>query len=156
WVIVNDGSSDPTGEIASEFAAKHSWIKVLNRPDRGFRRAGGGVMEAFNAGLNSLTCGSWDFLVKLDADVTFAPGYFEKCFAKLAANPRLGVGGGLICNELNGGLVPESKSDPAFHVRGATKIYKQPCWTAIGGLVSGTGWDTIDEIKANMLGWQSQ
>jgi hypothetical protein len=44
---------------------------------------------------------------------------------------------------------------PKFHVRGATKIYRRACWEAIGGLFSGAGWDTIDEVKANMLGWDT-
>ena len=38
-------------------------------------------------------------------------------------------------------------------MRGATKIYKRDCWEAIGGLWVAPGWDTIDEVKANMLGW---
>ncbi|HEY8241251.1 MAG TPA: glycosyltransferase family 2 protein, partial [Kiritimatiellia bacterium] len=36
------------------------------------------------------------------------------------------------------------------------KIYRRACWEAIGGLVPMTGWDTIDEMKANMLGWQTR
>src|SRR5262249_22649030 len=42
-----------------------------------------------------------------------------------------------------------------FHVRGATKIYRRACWDKIGGLWSAPGWDTIDEVKANMLGWRT-
>jgi biofilm PGA synthesis N-glycosyltransferase PgaC len=47
------------------------------------------------------------------------------------------------------------EANPKFHVRGATKIYRRECWEAIGGLWSAPGWDTIDEAKANMLGWKS-
>ena len=57
---------------------------------------------------------------------------------------------------MNGALCPESKADPEFHVRGATKIYKHACWQAIGGLVKEKGWDTVDEVKANMLGWTTR
>src|SRR6185369_4446353 len=42
-----------------------------------------------------------------------------------------------------------------FHVRGATKIYRRACWEAIGELVKAPGWDSLDEIKANMLGWRT-
>jgi len=51
WVIVDDGSTDGTGGIVDEAERQHDWIKVLHRADRGFRRAGGGVMEAFFDGL---------------------------------------------------------------------------------------------------------
>src|ERR1035438_10041404 len=30
WVIVNDGSSDNTGDVADAAAAKHSWIRVVH------------------------------------------------------------------------------------------------------------------------------
>ena len=50
----------------------------------------------------------------------------------------------------------EVKSDPKFHVRGATKIYRRECWNQIGGLLRAPGWDTVDELKANMVGWETR
>ena len=42
-----------------------------------------------------------------------------------------------------------------FHVRGGVKIYSRECWDALGGLWIGPGSDTLDEVKANMLGFTS-
>jgi hypothetical protein len=53
----------------------------------------------------------------------------------------------------DGTLVVEKH--PWFHVRGATKIYRRLTWEAIGGLVTVQGWDTVDEVKANQLGWRT-
>jgi len=156
WVIVDDGSTDETGRLIKEAAAKYSWIKAVRRENRGARRAGGGVVEAFYSGLERLEDEEWEYLVKLDGDVTFEPDYFERCFQKFANEPRLGIGGGLICNNVGGILQAESKVDPPFHVRGATKIYRRKCWQDLGGLVQAPGWDTIDEIKANMFGWSTR
>jgi glycosyltransferase involved in cell wall biosynthesis len=156
WIIVDDGSTDATGRIADEAAERHDWIHVVHRKDRGFRRAGGGVMEAFYDAFKLVEGQSWQYLVKLDGDVTLAPDYFEACFARFATEARLGIGGGLVCNYVNGELQPESRVDPAFHVRGATKIYRRECWDDIGGLVKATGWDTLDEFKANMMGWTTR
>lgn len=155
WIIVDDGSSDRTAQIADEAARTHGWIKVVHRADRGFRRQGGGVMETFYDGYKLMGDEPWDFLVKLDGDLSFAPDYFEKCLKKFEEDAKLGIGGGTICIEGENGLRVESKGDPAFHVRGATKIYRRACWEAIGGLLRETGWDTLDEVKANMLGWRT-
>src|SRR5664280_1358667 len=154
WVIVDDGSTDSTGEIIERFAAQHSWVTPLHRPDRGMRENASGVMEAFYYGYQSLKASEWDFIVKLDGDVSLHPDYFENCFREFRQDPKLGVGGGLICHRENGSL--KAEACPQFHVRGATKIYKRACWDAIGGLLKVPGWDTVDEVKANMLGWKTR
>ena len=153
WIIVDDGSSDRTAEIAKRYALRFPWIHVVCRPNRGTRKSGGGVIEAFYEGYKAVQCNDWEFIVKLDADLTFSPDYFQKCFENFEHEPRLGVGGGDIYHEIGGASTLEV--NPKFHVRGATKIYRRACWEAIGGLLQAPGWDTIDEVKANMLGWKS-
>ena len=152
-IIVDDGSNDETPRIGQDAAAQHSWIKLISRKDRGFRQAGTGVIEAFYDGYNLIGDTSWDFVVKLDGDVTLEKDYFENCLMRFSKHPKLGIGGGTVCKRVGDVLEPESKVDPWFHVRGATKIYRKKCWEQIGGLLRQPGWDTLDEVKANMLGW---
>jgi len=156
WIIVNDGSKDQTGAIADEAQQTNDWIQVIHRSDRGFRQAGGGVIDAFYKGFEVIADESWDFVVKLDGDLSFEPDYFEQCFRQFEHSPRLGIGGGVVCGLVGGKLEEESKGDPRFHVRGATKIYRRGCWEKIGGLIRAPGWDTLDEVKANMLGWETR
>jgi len=156
WVVVDDGSNDGTVSILRQASANRPWMKVLSRPDRGFRKSGGGVVEAFNDGYARLNNEDWDYISKLDADLSFSPDYFERCLAAFIADPRLGVAGGMICSKANGQFHCESPEDPVFHVRGATKIYRKSCWQAICPLHPAPGWDTIDEMKANMLGWSTR
>jgi biofilm PGA synthesis N-glycosyltransferase PgaC len=153
WIIVNDGSTDGTAAIVDEYAAQHPWIRAVHRVNRGFRKAGGGVVEAFNDGLRASTVQDWDFIVKLDGDLTIEPTYFERCLDKFHRDSRLGIGGGSICYIENGSRRIEFC--PEFHVRGATKIYRRACWDAIGGFWPAPGWDTMDEVKAQMLGWKT-
>ena len=40
WVIVDDGSTDSTPQILAEYRAKHDWIEVVTRSDRGRRSVG--------------------------------------------------------------------------------------------------------------------
>lgn len=154
WVIVNDGSTDNTGAIIDEYAARYPWIRTVHRQNRGFRQPGGGVVETFNEGYQSLRSNDWAFMVKFDGDLTFDPDYFERCFLYFAQEPQLGVAGGTICYVVNG--VKKFERAPEFHVRGATKIYRRGCWEAIGGFWPAPGWDTMDEVKANSLGWSTR
>ncbi|HEY3856218.1 MAG TPA: glycosyltransferase family A protein [Verrucomicrobiae bacterium] len=155
WVVVNDGSTDGTAELIDEMARKHSWIRGVHRPDRGFRKSGGGVMEAFYDGFSRISDAGWDYVVKLDGDLSFAADYFEKCHERFLADPKLAIGGGTVCSLASGGTEPEAQGDPPFHVRGAVKMYRRECWQQMGGLYKATGWDTLDEAKANMLGWST-
>ncbi len=154
WIIVNDGSTDRTGEIIDRYARQYPWIRAVQRENRGFRKAGGGVVDAFNDGYLAATRKDWEFIVKLDGDLTLKPDYFEKCLEEFRKDARLGVGGGVIVNVVDGVL--QIEECPLFHVRGATKIYRRECWDAIGGFWPAPGWDTMDEVKASMLGWTSR
>jgi glycosyltransferase involved in cell wall biosynthesis len=154
WVIVNDGSTDKTGLIIDKYAKQYQWIHTRHRENRGFRKAGGGVIETFYDGYNVLKSKDWNYIVKLDGDLSFDKDYFEKCFLEFNNNPKLGIGGGIIFNLKDSALKEEK--NPVFHVRGATKIYKRECWNAIGGLMKAPGWDTLDEVKANMMGYKTQ
>jgi len=156
WIVVDDGSTDNTPAILATAAKEHPWITVVTRADRGARKPGGGVIEAFYDGFAKIADANWDFIVKLDGDVSFERDYFERCFAAFAADATLGIAGGLVCNLKNGALVAESTIDPEFHVRGATKIYRRTCWDQLGELIRAPGWDTLDELKANMLNWKTR
>jgi biofilm PGA synthesis N-glycosyltransferase PgaC len=151
WVIVNDGSKDETGKIIEDAARQYPWIRGVHRQDRGFRKWGAGIIEAFYSGFDVLTCPDWDFMSKLDGDLSFEPDYFERTFHKFQENHKIGIGGGVLYHQDNGKRVLEDH--PVFHVRGGVKIYRRACWDAIGGLWVGPGSDTVDEVKANMLGW---
>jgi len=155
WILVNDGSSDQTGQIIDQAAAGNPWITAVHRGNRGFRQAGTGVVEAFYSGYELIAGEPWDYISKFDGDLVFGPDYFDKCLREFDPNPKLGIVGGLCCKP-DQPTEPESTWDPWFHVRGPTKIYKRQCFEEIGGLIRAPGWDSFDELKANMLGWQTR
>jgi poly-beta-1,6-N-acetyl-D-glucosamine synthase len=154
WIIVNDGSTDQTASIIDRYASEYPWIQVVHRPNRGHRQSGGGVVEAFNDGYKAIRCQDWDFVVKLDGDLVFDELYFQHCFEHFQREERLGIGGGKIYYVENG--QERFEECPRFHVRGATKIYRRKCWEEIGGFWQAPGWDTIDELKAQMLEWKTE
>jgi len=154
WILVDDGSTDGTAALIDVCEQRYPWIKAIHRPNRGYRKAGGGVVDAFNHGYREVKTKDWDFIAKFDGDLTFEPCYFENCLQEFERDPKLGIGGGTICHVVNGKTEPESC--PVFHVRGATKIYRRECWDALGGLWPAPGWDTADEVKASRLGWTTR
>jgi glycosyltransferase involved in cell wall biosynthesis len=154
WVIVDDGSTDETTRLALDAAANHPWIRVICRPDRGYRMVGEGNYDALQEGFRMLADEDFDFLCVVDGDVYFRPSYFVDLLARFAANPRLGIGGGAVIDLLNGrlyraDLLPEMTGGPL-------KCYRRACFAQIGGLVRAASWDAIDCYKAMMIGWQSQ
>jgi biofilm PGA synthesis N-glycosyltransferase PgaC len=154
WLIVDDGSSDETPAIAERAAAGHDWIRVLRRPDRGVRKVGGGVVEAFNEGLRQFDLNDFDYVCKLDGDLELPPQYFERLFKKFEADPCLGTGSGKSWIRVGGRLVWERSGDDFS--QGQTKLYRVQCFRDIGGFVREVMWDGIDCHRCRMLGWKAR
>jgi glycosyltransferase involved in cell wall biosynthesis len=153
WIIVDDGSTDETPRIAAAAASAHTWIQVYRRGDRGDRHVGGGVIEAFNEGLNESDLEQFDYICKLDGDLELEPVYFERLFEKFEANPKLGTASGKCWLVTDEGFQLERTSDD-FSL-GAAKTYRRECFRQIGGFVTGIMWDGIDCHRCRMLGWEA-
>ncbi len=154
WAIVDDGSADDTPLIARRAAEQHPWIHFHTRADRGVRRVGGGVVEAFNDGLARYNLDDFDYVCKFDGDLAFGPTYFERLFDKFDADPRLGTASGKAWIEVGGRLVPERSGDEFS--QGQSKLYRVECFKQIGGFVREVMWDGIDCHRCRMLGWQAR
>ena len=151
-IVVNDGSTDATPEIARAYAERYAWIKVVNNEKKEKRSAGAKVVRAFYLGYEAVDV-EYDFLVKLDADVELPENYFRRLSEMFQANPRLGIAGGIITTLKNGEWVFEHFADRDY-VAGAFKTYRRECFEAIGGLRRSIGWDTVDELIARYHGWE--
>ena len=153
WLIVDDGSTDATPEIAAQAAAQHEWIRLYRRRDRGARKVGGGVVEAFDDGLAQFNLDDFDYVCKLDGDLELPPRYFELLYERFDADPRLGTASGKSFVRVGERLVPERTGDDFS--QGQTKLYRVACFRAIGGFVREVMWDGIDCHRCRMLGWQA-
>jgi biofilm PGA synthesis N-glycosyltransferase PgaC len=151
WVIVDDGSTDATPEILAEYMARHDWIRVVQKPDRGHRAVGPGVIEAFYAGLETIDLEDFDYLCKLDLDLDLPPRYFETLIERMEADPRIGTCSGKPYMRIGGALVSERRGDEMS--AGMTKFYRVTCFKQIGGFVREVMWDAIDCHKARQMGW---
>ncbi len=154
WVIVDDGSTDGTSEILEDYANKHPFIKIVKKEDRGSRRVGPGVVEAFDQGLESEDWESYDYVCKLDLDLELPDQYFELLIERMEANPRLGTcSGKAYYEDSKGNWISEGCGDEMS--QGMTKLFKTECFREIGGFVPEVMWDGIDCHRCRMLGWQA-
>jgi GT2 family glycosyltransferase len=159
WLIVDDGSTDGTAELLERLAGETPFLRVCRAPAVS-RRAGEDGLAlaaeavAFNAALAEVEIAEFTHVGKLDADVEVAPSYFEHLLGRFEAEPELGVAGGVLFER--SGRRWEPTKVPAYHVRGALKLYSRECFEAIGGIEERLGWDTIDETYARMRGYTTR
>jgi poly-beta-1,6-N-acetyl-D-glucosamine synthase len=150
WVIVDDGSTDGTREIAERYAAEHDWITVVDAEAAHERARGAPIVRAFQHGCRQLDERP-EIVVKLDGDLSFPDDYFERVARRFADDPRAGIVGGVA-------LIPEGerwiveRGNPR-NVNGVAKAYRYDCLDDIGGLRASMGWDGIDEYGARARGW---
>lgn len=151
WIIVDDGSHDGTPNILNEYCKKYEWITVIRLNREAIRRPGSAVIYAFNKGCELIKDETFDFIVKLDCDLSFEPDYFEKIFSRFKEDAKLGIASGVYLENRGKGMLPVEM--PFYHAAGASKVVRAECFREIGGFCQEKGWDTVDEIKAQSRGW---
>lgn len=152
WIVVDDGSSDRTPEILAEAARRLPFMRVVRHEDRGYRKLGGGVIDAFYAGLSTVDV-DFDFIVKVDVDLEFSPRYLERIMTYFDADPALAAASGKVFRREGDDLVEEFIIDEM--VAGQFKLYRRDCFERIGGFVPEAMWDGIDFHKARMAGFRT-
>lgn len=152
WTIVDTGSTDETAEIVAELAHEHSWIRLSSLGELALER-GGPIARAFEAGVERLDEAP-DVVVKLDADLSFDPGYFEQLLARFVEDPALGMASGT-CTEESGGVWRE-RHVTGTTVWGAARAYRWSCLQEVLPLEHRMGWDGVDEFRANARGWETR
>lgn len=159
WVIVSDGSTDRTDEIARSYAARHSWIELVRMPEHRDRQFAAKA-HCFNAGYERVRALEFDLIGNLDADITFQPEYYAFLLGRFAEMPELGVAGTPFVEDF---AHPERhsyarRSANLDHVSGACQMFRRECFEAIGGYVPirGGGIDWAAVTSARMKGWKTR
>jgi poly-beta-1,6-N-acetyl-D-glucosamine synthase len=153
WVIVENGSTDGTSELARELAANTHWVQAVAVPGAARAIPGAPIVRAFHAGIAALGQ-SVDVVVKLDADVSFGGDYFSRLVQAFADDPHLAIASGT-CFELEDGLWRETHAT-GNAVRGASRAYREDFLREILPLPERMGWDGADELMAHGRGWTTR
>ncbi|MBB6479260.1 glycosyltransferase family 2 protein [Spirochaeta isovalerica] len=151
WIIVDDGSTDETPKILAEYEMKYPFIQVVTRANRGRRSVGPGVIEAFYQGYNVINPMDFQYLCKLDLDLSLPPKYFEILIERMEENPKIATCSGKAYIKNGNRLIFERHGDDMS--LGMTKFYRTTSFIDIGGFVSEVMWDGIDCHLCRMKGW---
>jgi len=141
FVIADDNSSDGTNEYLLELDLpfKTSSIQVKSSG----RIISGGAYFSWWEGVNygQSNGDEFDFIMKLDADVSLAKNYFEVLLPEL----RKGV-------DLIGGVIEGKGREQKIYVPGPVKLYSNRALSLVRSLPISTGFDVMDEVLCRQQG----
>ncbi|HEY2645670.1 MAG TPA: glycosyltransferase family A protein [Candidatus Acidoferrales bacterium] len=156
WLIVSDNSTDRTNEIVRSYADKHDFIRFLTvtrPPGHSFAAK----VVALRTGAHLLQGVSYDFIGNMDADLTVSPTYFEELMGQFEINPRLGLAGGFVYEEVNGQFVTRG-ANRTHSVAHAAQLVRRECYEAFGGYAileyGGEDWHAQTSVRS--MGWDAE
>jgi glycosyltransferase involved in cell wall biosynthesis len=153
WVIVENGSSDQTEEVAETIVAECDWARLVVLPGTEPRERGAPIVRALHAGVHALDVQP-DVVVNVDADVTMEPDYFDRLLEAFARDPSLGIASGSAWELRNGAW--RQRFVTGGTVWGATRAYRWACLQDVLPLEERHGWDGIDQLQARARGWETR
>lgn len=151
-MVVNDGSTDGTAEVIRKYTDHDPRFETVNL-QKSAHQPGSKVVNAFKNGLQTQNIDDFDVICKFDADIILPENYLKAIEKAFQDNPEYGLVGGLLYVEKEGSWVYEGNSNK-HHVRGPMKAYRKECFIQMGGLRETLGWDNIDSILLENLGWK--
>lgn len=177
-MIVNDGSTDKTQEIAEELIKKNEnkLPASIFRLPASSHSPGAKVVQTFNKGLETQNLDDFDVICKFDADIVFPENYLKEVNKIYESNPKAGMVSGLVYIQKSSGSVQPIRSNSVIqrindfsnskdwqfenlssknHVRGPVKSYRKECFLAMNGLRPVLGWDNIDVMLCKMYGFEA-
>jgi dolichol-phosphate mannosyltransferase len=85
-LVVDDGSPDGTGELADRLAARHDWLRVLHRSEKG------GIGPAYLAGFSHALAHGAGYVMEMDSDFSHDPADLARLLAAVQAGADLALG----------------------------------------------------------------
>ena len=143
-IVVDDGSTDATLNIVSEFD-----VKIVKRSVNGERNVDR-IPYVLMDGSRFLR--NLGFVGVLDADTVLEKRYYEKLTQKFSDDNKLGIASGKLTNQPDCGhilgLIP--------YVFGCNRLYSRKCWMKINDgkiMKIVPSWDTFHNLYARKFGY---
>lgn len=142
-ILVDDGSTDKTSEIASQY----NEVEIVKRKNRKeFLQTKKELAETTNAGLEQLQDDlSCDYVMKLDADIVLPKNYVSEIIKKMESNRKIAVCSGMI------------EGEHYVTPRGAGRVVRMDFWRKIGlRYPVNYGFEGYLLIKAMSMGYETK
>jgi len=138
-VVVDDGSTDKTSEIARSFG-----VHVIRLANRGYNALGRSELaEVSNSGFRFLNeIGRLDYVMKLDSEQLLPNNYIEKVISRMEKDDRIVIASGIVAGEFS--RAP----------RGSGRVYKFKFLRDIGFFPLNYGWESYPVAKALTMGYK--
>lgn len=161
WVIVDDGSDDGSREWLAEATRDLPWVVLEAAPESADEYLGGHIARIKRFGMqralelararghHPLCAGV------LDADIELPPQHYEELLEAMARSPELGIASSLIWARQGEHLFVEPFQREDLP-RGGTQFFRVECLEAIGGLPPWPSFDSISNVKARALGYETR
>jgi hypothetical protein len=154
WIVVDGGSSDCSRSVTRELSLGKAAVELVSLERSSVDPVRGGpVVQALHNGFANVRSGT-SVVAKVDADVSFGPEYFESLLDELEQDPRLGIVSGSRYELVNERWTEQPVTGSSVNAQ--CRAYRATCLQEILPFEERSGWDTIDEIEANLLGWRTR
>jgi glycosyltransferase involved in cell wall biosynthesis len=147
-LVIDDGSTDNMGSILKEYARNNCIISYyfIDSKDKTYS-LGGNITRLFLKGkslLDEMNL-AYDFIVKMDADISFDHDFMSKINDRLKTD-HFGIVSGTpyITNSDKRTLIVS----PEWHTNGDFKIYNREFLEALDDFPHDFGWDCVDNLLA--------
>lgn len=161
WVIVDDGSSDGSREWLERAARSSPFLEVVSAPEVADEYLGAHVARIKRWGLERALSRARERGLRpacagvLDADIELPAEHYRVLVQEMERSPGLGVASSVLrAREGAGSFVePFQRADLP---RGPTQFFRVECLEAMGGLPPWPSFDSIANVKARSLGYETR
>jgi len=161
WLIVDDGSDDGSRQWLEQARAGCDFLEIAQAPEAADEYLGAHVARIKRWGLEqALARARRRGLTPrcagvLDADIELPPEHYRALVSAFSENPKLGVVSSLLqAREGERSFVePFQRADLP---RGPTQFFRVECLEAMGGLPPWPSFDSIANVKARALGYETR
>lgn len=156
WIFIDDGSTDGSYELLTEWAKKISWIKTLRLKGKEKREIGFHYAEVVASGfdyIKKVWDDLYDYIGILDADIVLPQDYYEKLIKKFEEDKALGVASGIVICKTN--RITYQEKEPPEWPSGAARLWRRECFEKTGWQIN-RGPDSVSTVKAMSCGYKTR
>lgn len=160
WVLVDDGSTDNSGQIIASAAESTEWIHTTSSNNNELDYKISDVYIPLGVGFEYLqdivndNHTTMDYYMVLDADMQLSRNYIERLVNYLEANNEVGIISGPIYIRERDKLKKENRHKN--HPAGGATLYDGDFYRSINGPPQVPGRDSASEIKAKNRGFKCE